>query len=123
MFILIIVSIFTPIITPQHHEKASMRFRLLLEVNKRAFGNQLPINCQYEQSAAVYKILSNADKAYAAWLHDNGFIQGIYQNQVTKTIDARLRKAGQKHRMNRLCMIKKPPLKDDGSEPNVFTTE
>ena len=73
LFILIIVSIFTPIINPQHHEKASMRFRLLLEVNKRAFGNQLPINCQYEQSAAVYKILSNADKAYAAWLHDNGF--------------------------------------------------
>lgn len=50
-----------------------MRFKLLLEVNKSAFGNTLPINYQYEQSAAIYKILSNADAVYASWLHDNGF--------------------------------------------------
>lgn len=50
-----------------------MRFKLILEVNKRAFGNLLPINYQYEQSGAIYKILSEADEAYAAWLHDNGF--------------------------------------------------
>lgn len=50
-----------------------MRFRLILEVNKRAFGNRLPINYQYEQSAAIYKILSYGDKEYAAWLHENGF--------------------------------------------------
>lgn len=50
-----------------------MRFKLLLEVNKKAFGNNLPINYQYEQSAAVYKILSSSDKVYSAWLHDNGF--------------------------------------------------
>ena len=50
-----------------------MRFKLILEINKRAFGNKLPINYQYEQSAAIYKILSGADDAYASWLHDNGF--------------------------------------------------
>lgn len=50
-----------------------MRFKLILEVNKRAFGNRLPINYQYEQSAAIYKILSYGDKDYAAWLHENGF--------------------------------------------------
>ena len=50
-----------------------MRFKLILEVNKRAFGGMLPINYQYEQSAAIYKILSGADEAYASWLHDNGF--------------------------------------------------
>lgn len=50
-----------------------MRFNLILEVNKHAFGNLLPINYQYEQSAAIYRILSSADESYAAWLHDNGF--------------------------------------------------
>ena len=50
-----------------------MRFKLILEVNKRVFGGMLPINYQYEQSAAIYKILSGADEAYASWLHDNGF--------------------------------------------------
>lgn len=50
-----------------------MRFKLVLEVNRRAFGNMLPINYQYEQSAAIYKILSYGDKKYAAWLHENGF--------------------------------------------------
>lgn len=50
-----------------------MRFRLVLEVNRRAFGDLLPINYQYEQSAAIYRILSEADDAYASWLHDNGF--------------------------------------------------
>lgn len=50
-----------------------MRFKLTLEVNKRAFGNILPINYQYEQSSAIYRILSFADKGYATWLHENGF--------------------------------------------------
>lgn len=50
-----------------------MRFKLTLEVNKYAFGNILPINYQYEASAAVYRILSRASEDYAAWLHDNGF--------------------------------------------------
>lgn len=50
-----------------------MRFRLILEVNRGAFGNLLPINYQYEQSAAIYKILSAASEEYATWLHDNGY--------------------------------------------------
>lgn len=50
-----------------------MRFKLILEVNKRVLGNRLPINYQYEQSAAIYKILSYGDKDYAVWLHENGF--------------------------------------------------
>ena len=35
-----------------------MRFKLTLEVNKKAFGNRLPINYQYEQSCVIYKILA-----------------------------------------------------------------
>ena len=50
-----------------------MRFELRLEVNKQAFGNVLPINYQYEQSAVIYRILSRASEEYAAWLHENGF--------------------------------------------------
>lgn len=50
-----------------------MRFRLVLDVNRCAFGDRLPINYQYEQSAAIYRILSSADEFYAEWLHDNGF--------------------------------------------------
>ncbi|WP_455587644.1 CRISPR-associated endoribonuclease Cas6 [Bacteroides sp.] len=50
-----------------------MRFKLILEVNKRAFGNVIPINYQYEQAAAIYKMLSYADEKYATWLHENGF--------------------------------------------------
>ena len=48
-----------------------MRFELRLEVNKQAFGNVLPINYQYEQSAVIYRILSRASEEYAAWLHEN----------------------------------------------------
>ena len=50
-----------------------MRFRLVLEVNKQAFGNILPLNYQYEQSAVIYKILHSADKEFANWLHENGY--------------------------------------------------
>ncbi len=50
-----------------------MRFKLTLEVNKRAFGDVLPINYQYEQSAVIYRILSRASEDFASWLHDNGF--------------------------------------------------
>lgn len=50
-----------------------MRFKLTLEVNKKAFGNRLPINYQYEQSAVIYRILACADKDYATWLHENGY--------------------------------------------------
>lgn len=50
-----------------------MRFKLRLYVNKQVYGNVLPINYQYEQSAAIYKILSRSGEDYATWLHDNGF--------------------------------------------------
>lgn len=50
-----------------------MRFKLILEVNRKAFGNLLPLNYQYEQSAAIYKILASASEEYANWLHDNGY--------------------------------------------------
>jgi len=50
-----------------------MRFKLTLEVNKQIFGNILPINYQYEQSAVIYRTLSQASKEYADWLHENGF--------------------------------------------------
>lgn len=55
-----------------------MRFRLTLSVNKSAFGNLLPINYQYEQSAVIYKILARASEDYALWLHENGFqLEGV----------------------------------------------
>ncbi len=50
-----------------------MRFKLTLGVEKKAFGNMLPINYQYEQSAVIYKILSRASTEYASWLHENGY--------------------------------------------------
>ncbi len=50
-----------------------MRFNITLRVNAQKFGNRLPINYQYEMSAAIYKILSSGSDEYAQWLHDNGF--------------------------------------------------
>lgn len=50
-----------------------MRFKVTLNIDKQAFGNSIPINYQYEQSAVIYKILSQASTNYATWLHDNGF--------------------------------------------------
>lgn len=50
-----------------------MRFKLTLQVNKGAFGNVLPINYQYEQSALIYKLIASANNEYSAWLHENGF--------------------------------------------------
>lgn len=51
-----------------------MRFKLTLEVNRKAFGNLLPINYQYEQSALIYRLLASANEEYAQWLHENGFV-------------------------------------------------
>jgi len=50
-----------------------VRFKLTLNIDKQAFGNILPINYQYEQSACIYRILFSGDKEYASWLHNNGF--------------------------------------------------
>ena len=41
-----------------------MRFKMTFRID-RSQGDCLPINYQYEQSAVIYKILSNADKAYS----------------------------------------------------------
>lgn len=51
-----------------------MRFRLLLHVNTSKYGNLLPINYQYEQSAVIYNILAYANEKYSAWLHENGYV-------------------------------------------------
>lgn len=50
-----------------------MRFKLTLNLEKDAFGNLLPINYQYEQSAVIYRILSQSNQAYTTWLHQNGY--------------------------------------------------
>ena len=50
-----------------------MRFKLSLDIDKRSFGNRLPINYQYELSAWIYKIVAQGDEQYAKWLHENGF--------------------------------------------------
>ena len=39
-----------------------MKFKIIFRID-RSLGDCLPINYQYEQSAVIYKILSNADKA------------------------------------------------------------
>lgn len=49
-----------------------MRFRLFLHIDLN-HGDKLPFNYQYEQSAVIYHILSQADEQYATWLHDNGY--------------------------------------------------
>jgi len=50
-----------------------MRFRLTLQVDKKAFGNVLPLSYQYELSAFIYKAIAQADRDYSFWLHENGF--------------------------------------------------
>lgn len=50
-----------------------MRFKLTLKVEKSLYGNQLPINYQYEQSGVIYKMLFDASQEYSTWLHDNGY--------------------------------------------------
>ena len=50
-----------------------MRFKLTLQVDKKVFGNAMPINYQYELSAFIYRAIAYADKEYSLWLHENGF--------------------------------------------------
>ena len=50
-----------------------MRFKLTLKLNKTMYGNIMPINYQYELSAATYHIIASGNEAYAEWLHKNGF--------------------------------------------------
>lgn len=49
-----------------------MRFKITLRINRK-YGDNLPYNYQYEQSAVIYRILAQADKQYSSWLHENGY--------------------------------------------------
>lgn len=50
-----------------------MRFKLTLYIDKKAFGDRIPLNYQYAASALVYRILSNSGSDFANWLHENGY--------------------------------------------------
>ena len=50
-----------------------MKFKITLQTN-RQYGNLLPFNYQYEQSAVIYRILAQADMQYSSWLHENGYL-------------------------------------------------
>ncbi|MBO4804907.1 MAG: CRISPR-associated endoribonuclease Cas6 [Paludibacteraceae bacterium] len=50
-----------------------MRFLLSLNIDNRHHGRRLPLNYQYELSAATYHILANANEGFSEWLHENGF--------------------------------------------------
>lgn len=54
------------------YKNVVMRFKLTLNIDRK-YGDCLPLNYQYEQSAVIYKILGKADIEYSSWLHDNGF--------------------------------------------------
>ena len=47
-----------------------MKFNIVL---KYPSGSYIPINYQYPVSAAIYKILQQADEEYARFLHDTGY--------------------------------------------------
>lgn len=51
-----------------------MRFKIVLTPLKDVFGNRLPLNYQYEQSAVVYRILHQSSAEFSGWLHDNGYV-------------------------------------------------
>ncbi|MCM1531200.1 MAG: CRISPR-associated endoribonuclease Cas6 [Bacteroides sp.] len=50
-----------------------MRFVLKLQLDPEDKHRALPLNYQYELSAAIYRILALGDEKYATWLHENGF--------------------------------------------------
>ena len=50
-----------------------MKFKITLKIDRK-FGDLLPFNYQYEQSAVIYRILAQADTQYSAWLHENGYL-------------------------------------------------
>ena len=49
-----------------------MKFKITLKID-REYGDLLPFNYQYEQSAVIYRILAQADTQYSSWLHENGY--------------------------------------------------
>ena len=50
-----------------------MRFRLTLQIDRKAFGTVLPLNYQYELSAFIYRAIAQADREYSFRLHEDGF--------------------------------------------------
>lgn len=50
-----------------------MRFKLTL--NRTTKQRMLPMDYQYYISAWIYKVLKNADKDFARFLHDQGYGQ------------------------------------------------
>lgn len=50
-----------------------MHFKINLRLNGLFFSRKLPLNYQYELSAATYHILASANEGFAEWLHKNGF--------------------------------------------------
>lgn len=57
----------------------AMRFRLTLYPDTKTTGNRIPLNYQYEQAGAIYRVMAAASEEYSAWLHDNGFRLGNKQ--------------------------------------------
>jgi CRISPR-associated endoribonuclease Cas6 len=51
--------------------------RLLLTLQTDKANQPIPINYQYPISAAIYKILQNADADYSAFLHEEGYGKGF----------------------------------------------
>lgn len=49
-----------------------MKFKITLKIDRK-YGDLLPFNYQYEQSAVIYRILAQADTQYSSWLHENGY--------------------------------------------------
>ena len=47
-----------------------MKFNIFL---KAPSGSSIPINYQYPLSAAIYKVLHQADEAYSLFLHETGY--------------------------------------------------
>lgn len=85
-----------------------MRFKLTLDIDKKTFGDRIPLNYQYAASALVYKILSNSGSDFSHWLHENGYsddkrrfklftfsrlyaqryaIEGVYMKILSNTVD------------------------------------
>ena len=48
-----------------------MRFRIRL--NRTSKEKYIPINYQYELSAAIYKIIDRADNSFSEFLHSRGY--------------------------------------------------
>lgn len=57
----------------QQSKLKTMRFKITLQVNAKRFGREIPINYQYELSAAIYHMMAQSSIEYSTWLHENGY--------------------------------------------------